>query len=88
MTERIYTFLFNFNTIQEGVDYMSNSPHKFAFSVGGQTYDNLGNPIPTPDYSEITEVVDVFTVNNVNPWPGDLYINNGFLRYYKEIGNE
>jgi hypothetical protein len=88
MTERIYTFLFNFNTIQEGVDYMSNSPHKVAFSVGGQTYDKLGNPIPTPDYSDITEVVNVFSVNNTNPWPGELYVDNGFLRYYKEIGNE
>ena len=48
MIERVHTFLFNFNTVQEGVDYMSNSPHKFAFSVEGQTYDNLGNLTSTP----------------------------------------
>ena len=88
MIERVYTILVGFNTLQDGIDYMSSSPYKIAFSVGGQTYDDLGNSIQTPDYSEIVMVGDVFITNTEGPAPGDLYIDNGFLRYYKEIGNE
>jgi hypothetical protein len=88
MIERVYTILVGFNTLQNGIDYMFSSPYKIAFSVDGQTYSYLGQPIDTPVDSEIIMVGNVFITNTEDPAPGDVYIDNGFLKYYKEITNE
>jgi len=85
MNKTIYIILVGFNTLQEGLDYMTSSPYNFSFIVGGQTYDSLGNPIATPDNPEIIQYGQIYITDNENPAPGDLYIEDGFLKYYKEI---
>ena len=86
MIERVYTILIGFGTINEGIDFMTNSIYKIAFSVNNQTYNYLGQPIDTPLDSEIVMVGGVFITNTEDPAPGDVYIDNGFLKYFKETG--
>jgi hypothetical protein len=77
--------LVEFNSVLEGLDYINNLPDKFCFYVGGETYDINGDFMETPINSEI------FGVNNIciniinNTSPGQLYISDGFIKYYKEI---
>lgn len=85
MNKKIHIILVGFNTLQDGIDYMVSSPYKFAFIVGGQTYDSIGNPITTPENSEVVNFGSIYITDNENPASGDLYIEGGFLKYYKEI---
>lgn len=85
MIEKEYIILLGFNSVQEGIDYMQSSPHNFAFSVGGSTYDHEGNSISTPDDSEVIPNGNIYVCHCENPAPGNLYISGGFLKYYKEI---
>ena len=85
MLEKEYIILLGFSSIQEGVDYMSLSPYTFAFSVGGVTYDFGGSIIDTPNDSSIINEGHIFICNHSDPLPGSLYIDDDFLKYYKEI---
>ena len=87
MTEKEYIVLLGFNSVQDGIDYMQSSSRSFAFSVGGSTYDYEGNSISTPtDYSVINEGdIYIGELESQFPGPGDLYVEGGFLKYFKEI---
>jgi len=84
MIEKEYIILLGFDTIQGGIDYMVTSPHNFSFSVGGDTYDYEGNLLETPLESSVISEGGIYITNTENPQPGSLYINGGFLKYYKE----
>jgi hypothetical protein len=85
MTKKINIILLGFNTLQEGIDYMQSSPYKFSFSFNGNSYDFTGLGISTPENSSVIDEGGIYVCSSENPSPGELYIENGFLQYYKEI---
>jgi hypothetical protein len=76
--------LVEFNSVLEGLDYMNISPNKFCFYVDGQTYDINGNVIQTPNNSEIFGINNIYINITDDTAPGQLYISEGFIKYYKE----
>lgn len=77
--------LVEFISVLEGLDYINNSPNKFCFYVGGQTYDINGNVIQTPSNYEIFGINNIYINITDDTAPGQLYISDGFIKYYKEI---
>ena len=83
--ENEHIVLINFNTINDGIDFMSSINIPFSFIVSGITYDYLGNAIQTPDDFDVYNLGEIYLDIHEVPSPGVLYVNNGFLKYYKEI---
>lgn len=82
--ENEYIVLLEFNTINDGVDFMQNINTPFSFMVNNVTYDYQGSVIQTPieyDLYSLNQIyLDIYEV----PSPGVLYVSEGFLKYYKE----
>lgn len=85
MTQENFIILIEFKTIEEGLNFMNESENYFSFSVKNKTYSSVGQEIKTPDNSSIIYFGDIFIGIIENPMPGELFIENGFLQYYKEI---
>lgn len=83
--ENEHIVLIEFNSVNDGTDFMGTINNPFSFMVNSVTYDYLGNVIQTPiEY-------DLYSLNQIcldiyeTPSPGLLYVSDGFLKYYKEI---
>ena len=85
MKKKVYIILIGFNSIQEGIEYNQTSPYKISFSVDGVTYNEDGDVIETPNNSGVIPNVGIYVCNNQNPIPGQLYIEDGFLKYFKYV---
>jgi hypothetical protein len=85
MKKKVYIILIGFNSIQEGIEYNQNSPYKISFSVDGVTYNEDGDTIETPNNSEVIPNGGIYVCNNQNPISGQLYIEDGFLKYFKYV---
>lgn len=80
-----HIILINFNTINDGIDFMANINTPFSFISNGVTYDYLGNVIQTPNDFDIYNLDEIYLDIHEVPSPSVLYIDNGFLKYYKQI---
>lgn len=83
-----YTILPQFSKFNDGINYLSTSPYKFAFAIGSNVYDYNGNRISAPENSEFIlknelaiDIKEYFEFLS----PGQLYIKDGFITYFKEI---
>jgi hypothetical protein len=84
--------LLEFNSISDGVDYMSNQISPFSFCVNGFYYNNLGEEIilkETPDIinleNNLSDGYIHIDIHEGPVLPGDLYVSDGFMRYYKLV---
>lgn len=82
--ENEYIVLVEFNSVDEGIEFMSNSKHKFSFFSGKKTYDFNGNLISTPNKYDLQKINEILLDISDIPSPGLLYVSDGFLKYYKE----
>ena len=82
--ENEHIILLEFNSVNEGIDFMSKSKYKFSFFVDTKTYDFLGNLISTPSDYDLHKLNEILLDISEIPSPGLLYISDGFLKYYKE----
>ena len=82
--EKEYIVLLEFNSISDGVEYMSNQISPFSFCVDGVYYNNLGIEI---SLSETPDIIDGYIHIDIheNPVPGELYVSDGFMKYYKIV---
>jgi protein associated with RNAse G/E len=88
--ENEHITLVNFDTISEGVEFMININTPFAFMVDNQTFkyvggDSLIEVVDTPEEFDLYNFGEIYLDIHEVPSPGVLYIDNGFLKYYKEI---
>jgi len=88
--ENEHIVLVNFDTISEAVEFMNNINTPFAFMFENQTLkyvggDSLLEIVDTPEEFELYSLGEIYLDIHEVPSPGILYIDNGFLKYYKEI---
>jgi hypothetical protein len=83
--ENEHIVLINFDDINSGVYFMTTINTPFSFIVDNITYDYLGNVIQTPNDFDMYNLNEICLVIYDIPSPGVLYVNNGFLKYYKEV---
>lgn len=85
MEKKEYIVLINFQSVSEGLEYVNGFQNPFCFLFSGNTYDPQGNTITNPieftQYEQGEIWVDI--QDGVNP--GQLYVENNFLKYYKEL---
>lgn len=83
--ENEHIVLINFDDINSGIYFMTTINTPFSFIVDNVTYDYLGNVIQTPNDFDMYNLNEICLVIYDIPSPGVLYVNNGFLKYYKEV---
>jgi hypothetical protein len=86
MEKKEYIVLINFQSINEGVNFVNTFITPFCFLFNGETYDSQGNIIQTPDEFVVYNPNEIYvSITELSPSPGDLYVENSFLKYFKEI---
>jgi hypothetical protein len=80
-----FIMLPQFTSKTAGLNYLKNTDNKFCFVAKNKVYDILGEEIISPDNSDIINITDIYIEIYENPQPGQLYIENDFLKYYKEM---
>jgi len=81
-----YIIIVNFPTKEEALAYIQESGLSFSFSVlGVEIFNPLGELIEAPLEYNSFNVDEISLSNTSDPLPGELYIEDGFLKYYKEI---
>jgi hypothetical protein len=88
--ENEHIVLVNFDLISTAVELMIGSSTPFAFMFEGNTYKYVGGAsliemIETPEEYNLYNFGDIYLDIHELPSPGVLYVDNGFLKYYKEI---
>lgn len=73
-----------FTSFVDALKYIENSKIKFSFSVNNETYSSNSIKNYTPTNGTVININDICIDIYVNPSPGQLYIDNDFLKYYKE----
>jgi hypothetical protein len=77
-----------FNSVEEGIDYLTTNNISFSFGVDDKFFSILGDEIFIPEGSIIFGIDDAKDLKyielHVDPLPGQLYVDNGLLKYYKE----
>ena len=96
--EREQILLLEFNSISDGVDYMLNQISPFSFCVGRVYYNDLGEEITLSDTPDIINLakesgngyihIDIHNEPVAMMLPGDLYVSDGFMKYYKMVSDE
>lgn len=96
--EREQIVLLEFKSISDGVDYMLNQISPFSFCVGRVYYNDLGEQInlkETPDIINLAKEsgngyihIDIHNEPVGMMLPGDLYVSDGFMKYYKIVSDE
>ena len=86
--EREQIVLLEFNSISDGVDYMLNQISPFSFCVGRVYYNNLGEQITLSETPDIIDGYIHIDIHNEPLIPGDLYVSDGFMKYYKMVSDE
>ena len=84
--ENEHIVLINFNDVNDGVAFMENINTPFSFIVNDMVYDYLGIQITTPSSYEVYNPNEIYLDIYKNPSPGVLYVDGGYLKYYKETG--
>jgi hypothetical protein len=79
-----FIILPQFTSIVIGLNYLKSTENKFCFVAKNKTYSIDGKKIDTPDNSEVINIDDIYIELYGDPLPGQLYIENDFLKYYKE----
>jgi hypothetical protein len=80
-----YIVIIKFLTKSEGLVYLGDNNLEFSFKTkSNKFYDHLGNIVTAPDNYEEYEFGKISICDNIDPLPGELYTENGFLKYYKE----
>jgi hypothetical protein len=74
-----------FDSISNALGYLEDSGNYFSFKVGDLIYSELGEIISESSEYEVILFGEIW-LNDIsdNPHSGQLYIDNGFLKYYKE----
>jgi hypothetical protein len=85
MEEKEYIVLLEFNSIEDGVNFMTNKISPFSFYASGKSYDSSGNEISITETTDIINGYIHVDIHQEPVMPGEFYINNGFLKYYKLI---
>ena len=85
MKTKIYTVLIVIDDIDEGIAFVNLFPDPFCFYCQGTTYDNNGNPVPMPTDAQLLQQNEIYITVNENAESGQLYVDAGFLKYYKFI---
>lgn len=88
MTKNEIIILPIFDSIEEGSSYLTTNAYEFAFSVNNKTYSITGVEIDTPINSELIPINTIFIQLFNNPQCGQLYVEDGFLKYFKEDHSE
>lgn len=84
MEKKEYIITPGFTTIEDGLKYLEDNNYEFSFSVNNETYNSNGVKINTPDNSEFILINNIYIDIYTNAGPGQLYVEDGFLKYYKE----
>jgi hypothetical protein len=84
----IYNILIEFNSKEEGLEYMQTSKYPFSFTDSLNIYNPEGDTIPPPENVSIYKPSEIFIGFEDIDAPGMLYVEDGFLRYYKESYTE
>ena len=85
MEKKEFIILPEFLSIENALEYIETNDIKFSFSVNNETYSSDGVKIDNPIEFEIIPINKIFIGIYENPLDGQLYIENDFLKYYKEI---
>lgn len=85
MEKKEYIVLINFQSVSDGLNYLNEFNTPFCFLVGGSTYDGSGNLITTPNDFIQYESGEIWIDIHETPHPGELYVESGFLKFYKEL---
>jgi len=84
MLEKEFIILLKFNSLEEGLVFLENKKLQVAFIASEVIYDYLGEEISLEGEKEIVFPSEI--VLDIKPkfLPGDLYIENNILKYFKE----
>ena len=85
MEKKYHIVIPKFESKEIGLKYLSDSQKYFSFSVDEIVYDMNGVVIERPSESTIISIKDIFLGIYDNSSPGVLYIESGFIKYYKII---
>lgn len=83
-----YKIIPQFIKFNDGMNYLSTYSYQFAFAVGSVVYDYNGNRASAPESAEFFPISDL--AMDIKPYseylsPGETYIKDGFIQYFKEI---
>lgn len=89
MDRTYYIIVPQFTSIAEALDYLSRkTSYSFNFSVGTKIYDTKGNEIVEPTNFEIIPIeglaMQIYEFTE-DLWPGQTYIQDDFIKYFKEL---
>lgn len=84
--EKIYHIIIpEFSTKEIGLKYLSDNKNYFSFFVENIVYDKDGYEIEKPSNSTIISINEIYLQINEKQSPGVLFIEGGFIKYYKSI---
>lgn len=83
--ETEYIIIVRFNTKLDGLNYLHNNGYQFVFTDGDIFYDAYGVEVIV-DFEHETHDFDKISLQvGSKDLPGSLYIDNGFIKYFKEV---
>ena len=88
METTYYKIIPQFRRFSDGVDYLSAHSYQCAFAIGSVVYDHNQTRISEPENAEfilIDELAMDINEFSENLSPGQIYIKDGFIQYFKEI---
>lgn len=85
MDTKEFIIIPRFNSMEDGLNYLNSNDIKFIFGVGDKIFDSNSTEIDIPYDSEIINIDNISISINEDPLPGQLYIEDDFLKYYKEL---
>lgn len=86
MEKKEYIILINFQSIIDGVNFVSSFSKPFCFLFDGKTYDYEGNIVQTPDEFLTYNPNEIYvSITETEPISGGLYVEDNFLKYFKEL---
>lgn len=85
MTKTEFIILPKFTSIEEGLTYLNDNAINFCFAVNDKIYNINSEEIISPDNSEIIDISNIYIGIHTDPQAGQLYIEDNFLKYYKEF---
>lgn len=85
MEKKYYIIIPKFESKEIGLKYLSDNQKKFSFSVDDVVYDNNGIQLERPLNSTIVPIENIFLRIYDIQSPGSLYVESGFIKYYKLV---
>jgi hypothetical protein len=83
-----YIIIPQFNKFNDGLSYLSTHSYQFAFAIGSVVYDYDGNRTSAPENSEFFQIDELaMDIKEYSEYlsPGETYVKDGFIQYFKEI---